>query len=203
MEISVTVPANVIHCLLHFAAQKDVRYYLNGIYIRIGQHATHLVASDGSKLGAYRVRYSQPGPQDVVEAIAPRELFRTVPSKGDVVLRVTPGSPTRIAIEYHGKLQGVPAIDGRYPDWRKIMPRSVSGAPAQWLPQNLALVLKASECLKKRYKKGYLTTCRIGHNGQDAAILDFGDPDFTGVIMPLRDDSSPKTLPAWVEELGA
>jgi len=60
MEIETIVNARIIAALRLFAAEKDVRGYLNGINLEIGPGETRLVATNGAMLGCFRVVSLQP-----------------------------------------------------------------------------------------------------------------------------------------------
>jgi hypothetical protein len=85
--------------------------------------------------------------------------------------------------------------DNPYPKFRDVLPTEVSGDAAQFDARLITIFGKAYNLLQ-RGKLRYQCV-GIGHNGRGAALLDLGDPNFIGCIMPLR-ESGPTSLPEWL-----
>ena len=215
-----TVEHSTIKALLTFAASKDVRYYLLGICVDV-RAATDarpadvtLVATDGVIMLAHPVPLEdvegviEPGQyiihRDALESITPMKAGRTaLPIK----LTIRTPAPTvdadgrtvaaRPEVEITGAttLRTTP-IDGRYPDWRRVLPRTASGVPAPLDGRLIARIAKAYDYMNDTPKYFQLT---IHHNGPTGASLITGwRGDGLGVIMPMRDpDTFPETLPVW------
>lgn len=215
-----TIQHSTIKALLTFAASKDVRYYLLGICVDV-RAATDarladvtLVATDGVILLAHPVSLSdvegalEPGqyiiPRDALEAITPMKAGRTaLPIK----LTIRTPAPTtdaegravtaRPEVEITGAttLRTAP-IDGRYPDWRRVLPRTASGVPAPFDGRLIARIAKAYDHMNEKPRLFQLS---IHHNGPTGASLITGwAGDGLGVIMPMRDPTPfPETFPAW------
>lgn len=72
-------------------------------------------------------------------------------------------------------------LDLPYPLWRRIIPVNLSGEGSQFNASNLMLFKRASARL------GVERPPRVMHNGKDGALVMIqGEPDFIGVVMPLR-----------------
>ena len=214
-----TIQHSTIKSLLVFAAKKDIRYYLNGICVDV-RAATDarpadvtLVATDGHIMLAHPVPLSdverpEPGqyiiPRESLKAITPMKAGRTA-----LPLRITITTPAptvdaegrtvtpRPEIEITGAttLRTAP-IDGRYPDWRRVIPRTASGIPAAFDGRLIARIAKAYDYMNEKPKFFQLT---IHHNGPDSGSLITGwRGDGIGVIMPMRGPAPfPETFPAW------
>ena len=215
-----TIQHSTIKALLTIAADKDVRYYLLGICVDV-RAATDarladvtLVATDGHIMLAHPVPLADVDgviesgqyiiPRDALEAVAPMKAGRTaLPIK----LTIRTPAPTmdaegqtvvaRPEVEITGAttLRTTP-IDGRYPDWRRVLPRTASGVPAPFDGRLIARIAKAYDYMNDKPKYFQLS---IHHNGPDGPSLITGwKGDGLGVIMPMRDpDTFPETLPAW------
>ena len=215
-----TVQHSTIKALLTFAASTDIRYYLLGVCVDV-RAATDarpadvtLVATDGVIMLAHPVPLSdvegfiEPGqyiiPRDALDAVLPAKAGRTtLPIK----LTIRTPAPTtdaegravaaRPEVEITGAttLRTAP-IDGRYPDWRRVLPRTASGVPAPFDGRLIARIAKAYDYMNGKHKLFQLS---IHHNGPDGPSLITGwRGDGLGVIMPMRDpDTFPETLPAW------
>lgn len=214
MEIKLTVRAGVIAVLKLFASNKDVHRYLNGINLEIGRNEARLVASDGVMLGCFRVESDQPDVDTpLTNIIIPNNLLKPIKPIGLVEITIgeretkdngegeeVPVSNARpVTITYGGLSISGETLGGKYPDFRSVIPSEVSGQPAQFDLRLIATLAKAWSILHGR-KGPYCVG--IGHNGNNPALITLGDPDFVGVIMPLRSDSivTPNTPPSWVHD---
>lgn len=215
-----TIQHSTLKALLTFAADKDVRYYLLGICVDV-RAATDarladvtLVATDGYVMLAHPVPLSdvdgviEPGqyiiPRDALESAARMKAGRTALP---ITLTIRTPAPTidaegrtvaaRPEVEITGAttLRTAP-IAGRYPDWRRVLPRTASGVPAPFDGRLIARIAKAYDYMNEKPR---LFKLSIHHNGPTGASLITGwKGDGLGVIMPMRDpDTFPEALPAW------
>lgn len=197
--MKITIDHSVIKALLICAAKQDLRYYLKGVCVDARANGDVIfVTTDGHRLLAYPVA------TDAIEAlvpgqyIIPREALEAVkPCKaGRHVLPITIEIDTAKGLE--NKITGAtsvvtPLIDGKFPDWRRVMPAQVSGEPAQYNPEYVSGFGDICKLLGGKYGP------HINHNGSSAAPVTNLGPAL-GVIMPLRlDDDEIKfsALPAW------
>jgi hypothetical protein len=183
------------------ASKERTRYYLNGVYIEF--HANHLVmvATDGHCLAAVRQTLDAPLPAPPAGVIIPLDLIaRIKPSKVEPLahaeLSVT---GARVTIDYLGDTFAANAIDGTFPDWRRVAPASVSGVAAQFNP-----ALPARFAAAARVFSSKPSVFSIGHNGLASALVDWVPADAGaglegfGVIMPWYRKQAPMTAPpAW------
>lgn len=211
MEIRVSVPAKYIEVLKLFAGEKDPRAYLNGINLEIGAAKSRLVATNGAMLGCFRVESEQPDvntpltdiiiPNNLLKAIKPTGLVEIAvgelkTKKNDKGEKVPVSNARPVTLTYAGwSITGM-TTEGVFPDFRRIIPATVSGQPAQFDVNLIASIAKARLILHGRKSGRYAT---IGFNGDDAALLDLADENFVGVIMPLSPDRvvAPKEAPYW------
>lgn len=210
MEIRITVPGIIIAALRLFAAEKDMRNYLEGIALEIGRKETHLVATDGYMLGCFRVECEQPDiDAPLVDIIIPLSMLKPIKPADTVEIVIgdpevdAKGKPTRarpVTLWYGGVSVSGKTMDDSYPSfWRRKIPAKVSGEPVQFDLRFMTRLAKAWSILhgsKKAFAVG------IGYNGEDAALIDLDYKDFTGVIMPMRRETPTKS-PSWVRGLGA
>lgn len=212
--MKITVPANVIKALLLAAAKDDVRYYLNGICVDVTSKGTALVATTGTMLLAVPIEETE----DPIEGqwIVGRDVLTSVkPVKAgrhEFPVTITiDAAPVRPDPERPGvTIKGTPVVtiagattattapvDGRYPDWRRVIPTKQNDIPSQF---DAALVAT--------FGKIYGLLCggkgspRIHHNGANGAFVDGIGANAIGVIMPMRDgtDETPTPhpgIPEW------
>ena len=125
----VTLSAAELHqCIRNTAfsmAQQDVRFYLNGMLLEIGDARLACVATDGHRL-AYAQCATGANPAEPVRAIIPRKsigelqrLLGTLDGEDAVRLLITPQHLQVLAgdVRLTTKL-----IDGRFPDYNRVIP---------------------------------------------------------------------------------
>ena len=211
--MKITVEHSVIKALLICAAKVDVRYYLKGVCVDARSNGdVVLVATDGHRMLAYPVAVDNiealaPGeyiiPREALEAVKPAKAGRTVmPIQLDIVTAPDTRHPEdaeviikgKTSITVTGATSAVTApIDGKYPDWRRVVPASTSGELAQYQSEYVAGFGDICKLLGGRYGP------YINYNGTGAAIVtNIGAA--LGVLMPLRMDGDELTYtgaPAW------
>lgn len=192
---------------LHAAAQAvstdETRYYLNGVCVEIERDTVTYVATDGHILFCYRDPDS--GPHDLLgtyiiptATIKLAKLDAKTKRAPAVLLKQLDGRKMELATFGAGFV--FEAIDGTFPDWRRVIPAEAepAGPPKEREMQhyNPALV-------SRLWKAGAL----IDHdkptlipNGGGPAYMVYSDPNAFGVLMPLRPNVPiAKTMrPAWI-----
>jgi len=214
MEIKITVRAEIIAVLKLFAADKDIRFYLNGINLEIGATESRLVATNGHILGCFRVESEQPDVDaPLTNIIIPNDLLKPIKPTGLVEITIgeletkdngkgeeVPVSNARpVTLTYAGLSMSGKTVDGRFPDFRRVIPSKVSGQPAQFDPRLIGTLAKAWSILHG----GKGPHCvGLGFNGNDVALITLADENFVGVIMPMspRANTAPETPPSWVHD---
>ncbi len=129
-EREFSIGTDDLHALLErtaFAmAQQDVRYYLNGLLLDIDAAVIRGVATDGHRLAKSEVAVSGDG-QTSQQAIVPRkaiqELLRFLgESEGEANIKL---NPNHMRVEIDDITFTTKLIDGRYPDYEKVLPRDI------------------------------------------------------------------------------
>ena len=129
---SISVPQDVLARLLdktHFSmAQQDVRYYLNGLLIETGGKALRSVATDGHRLALCEVELDENSGSEK-QVIVPRkgilELQRLLGGDGDIQIEL--GS-NHVRIQLDGIRFTSKLIDGRFPEYERVIPQDTSNA---------------------------------------------------------------------------
>ncbi len=111
----------------HFSmAQQDVRYYLNGLLVETDGQYLRAVATDGHRLALCQVKLGgkkMPEQQVIVPRKGVLELQRLMSGEGDVDLQL--GS-NHIRIELEGIRFTSKLIDGRFPEYERVIPQDTS-----------------------------------------------------------------------------
>lgn len=210
--MKITIDHNTIKALLICAAKQDLRYYLKGVLVDARASDVTLVTTDGHRMLAYPVATDAiealaPGqyiiPREALEAVKPCKAGRvTLPITIEIVTAPDQPDPERGGVTIKGKTSitvtgatsAVTApIDGKFPDWRRVLPKTVSGEPTQYNPEYVSGFGDICKLLGGKYGPF------INHNGSSAAPVTNLGPAL-GVIMPLRldgDDVKFSSLPSW------
>ena len=182
---SITIKAECIKALLHLTSDDPARPAMHGIFLdatRPGE--TFLVATDGNVLGVIRIEgksLDKPVSVTIPEGFARLHSGRAKRTKSDVVISLNRG-------KWHIKSGSddssfTPPAEKFY-DWRRAIPRMLSGIPSQINPDLLVRMADAYEELGGDRGIGVI----VGHNGPTGAniVRLEGIPEFFGLVMPYR-----------------
>lgn len=111
----------------HFSmAQQDVRYYLNGMLLETKGTLLRAVATDGHRLALCEVEITD-AKMDEQQVIVPRkgvlELQRLMSGKGSLDIEL---GPNHIRIQLEGIRFTSKLIDGRFPEYDRVIPKESS-----------------------------------------------------------------------------
>jgi DNA polymerase-3 subunit beta len=197
MQFSVT--ADTLKALTLIAAKDDRRYYLNGVCIDVavtGATEAVAVATDGHMLIAVPLQLDPDVTAAAGQYIIPRELIDGLKARKGAFATVKLDARS-VTINVGGANITAPLIDGQFPDWRRVVPRTVTGLASQIDADYLHAMKKAHKLLGGSYSP------TIAHNGAETGdggaarvLLAAGA---IGVIMPLRADKPVLDTPAWLE----
>ena len=187
------IPADTIKALLVIAAKKDTRGYLKSVCIDVRESDAVAVATDGHKLLALPLTLADDAPALVPgRYIVAREALESVKPVLKRPITVAIDSTARAATLDNGSAATTaPLMDATYPDWRKVVPLTVSGEVSQFNAEYVGAFGKVYKLLGGKYSPS------IRHNGDSAArVVLTGDA--VGVIMPMRGDTQPLDSPSWL-----
>lgn len=198
MQNQFTVKQSTLKALLLLAAKKDIRYYLVGVNAEFSPSVTRIVATDGHKLGLH-----QAGAQNVGHGalIIPADVINALPKTGTYDPELTfikcegPGAWEIVGLPNNGRIV-FQEVDGKFPDYARIMTAKTDGLAASYNPEYLMQFLKVQHLLGGSKK----CTINLYQSGVSSALVTLADvPEFYGVIMPMRtdaDNGAGKTVPA-------
>ncbi len=198
MNATIQLDAAKLRAVSLFSATKDIRYYLNGVYVEASATETRVAATDGHVLAVVR--------SDEVNGMAAcPEISLIVPGaviasalklleKDDkhLSLFLDDGKWTMVA---NGARLPFEPIDGKFPDYRRVIPtKEPEGIAAQFNPELLMRFKKAAKALGAKFSP--IVHHDIPEHSALVTIPSF--PDFAGVIMPLRTDKADMFRPSWM-----
>ena len=193
---TITIPAPYVGAILQFPALKSVKrcnnfVYLESVYLESTGDSAFMVATDGSILGAFRLEFP---PASSFKAIIPRQAFLGVKfghRADDVAVTITDTDAT-VSQGQFVKTEKLVPLD--YPDWRRVIPHSVSGEAGYYDAGLVARIGRAAEVL---HGKGRTWKAHIEQNGKESvALVGLNNPSFVGAIMPMI--ARPAVVPKWV-----
>jgi DNA polymerase-3 subunit beta len=184
-----TIQIKTIKALLHFAAKKDIRYYLQGVQIEQGETGTYAVATNGHFLAVARIDTKAQAPASVI--VGSDYLATAIKGNKLDFITLDVDGP-KVTIKTGANEVTVQAVDGRYPDWRRVIRAPQTGEQAYFNPEYLATVQKAA----REYhgtKNAFYHVAQNGTNVGHCAI----DDDLQVFVMPVRGGGSNPAAP-WV-----
>lgn len=125
LNLDQSVLRRVIEATQFSMANQDARYFLNGMKFETENNVLRTVATDGHRLAVCGIQLEQTDVPDY-SIIVPRkgvlELMRLLDSTHDVV-RVCMGQ-NNIQVHLENIIFTSKLIDGRFPDYRRVLPRN-------------------------------------------------------------------------------
>jgi DNA polymerase III sliding clamp (beta) subunit (PCNA family) len=179
--INLNINASIIRAAMANQATKDVRYYLTGILITT---TGDIVGTDGHTcfVGKHTWEDCDTLPRDVILSIK-----GAIPISASVVniqLDDIEGSATTKGIVRAGnKVLECIEIDGKYPDYKRVIPARLSDEYSNFLCFDASLLARIEKTFGKRAQVGIYTRGTSSSIRIESSIL-----DGILVIMPMRID---------------
>jgi len=187
--ISFTVAA--LRAAASHMADQDVRYYLNGVYV--DTERGRLVATDGHRMMVVRI-----SPNKDIKPFIMRDTFVNAVLKAmtgkkysamllDVDVEDKPGLRSMTANTGTSKIVGE-ELDGKFPEYDKVTPKSVSGEKASFNAEYLRDAQRAlNQYTYGRPESGDKSGPYLAHNGLGPAVMmPTASDELFAIIMPLR-----------------
>jgi DNA polymerase-3 subunit beta len=189
----------------HAMATNDIRYYLNGVLIEHNGAETRLVTTDGHRMHMV-IQESKGLAVPAVEFIMPADMVKKC---------ITAKAPRqdkspKIVIAYdNGKISArLPdgseivqfATDGKFPDYRRIIPQLDGSAPEISVFNNdyVADAIKGF-CDYAEIKGKTKPSIGLRPRGNSSGVLCVDN--YLAVVMPLRGEISPMPAPKFSQPL--
>ncbi len=184
-----------IRAMLHLAAKKDIRYYLQGINVVRDNRGTYIEATDGHILGRLLVdAIRSETKQNVVLPTDALAKLKGTKKTGDEWLHFSVEGLSVECITGDATIR-FSAHDARFPDTDRVIPLVINpenNKPATFNPDLLVRFVDLSEELY-----GKRAVPAVLQQGTMCSIVSFCDDDsFIGVMMPFR-ETTPAKVPAW------
>lgn len=192
-QFTITLTRAQLRSALIFAAEKDIRYYLNGVLLQVGECGDcRLVATDGHRLAVLAVG-DHPGATPG-EYIIPREAIKPVKRASrtngqsvqvDICIPAENGDTRGTALIKSGAdiIAGGALIPGKFPDWQRVCPEPsrMSGEPGTFNAFYLGDIGAALVEFGDKFP-----ALEILHNGTSAGLVLNPEHGLMVAIMPMR-----------------
>lgn len=227
MEFLARVNPRYFAGIERFAAAKDVRFYLCGVFIEPHPHGgVTIVATDGHIMAA---AYDPEGwcAEPIIVGDITRPLLSACKKRGLPSARAEqlwiakdcavvsssaetepPPAPFGEAALHSSKIS---IIDGQFPDWRRVMPNDRTVRPAEFPAVNgryLATVSEAVQIMADTHRSLNVNSIRLYPDGDSLSVvvrsldLDLADR-FVALVMPVQADKLYAVLPYFVKHAPA
>jgi DNA polymerase-3 subunit beta len=204
--MNITINTSIFAAVALFRGVDDIRYYLNGLYLETGANGARLVGCNGHQLAVAKIEGEYPESSIII----PGSLVAAVKSKAkgpqQVTLEFKDGAqqyvkkgnvegvfvPRDITLTIGEMTSTAKELDGKFPEYRRVVPSETDGATAQFDPSLIGCIDKACTILGSKSFVG------IAYNG-DKSGLSVINENFVVVTMPYK--IFPLNVsPAWVQE---
>ena len=129
LALSADLLCQAIDATQYAMALQDVRYYLNGLLLMLDAGSLRTVASDGHRLATWSATLPE-GLETPREMILPRkaaqELSRLLKGHPEPIRLSL--APNTLTVDLGALIFSTKLIDGRYPDWQRVMPGQLDRA---------------------------------------------------------------------------
>lgn len=191
-----TLKRKDIRGMLHLAAKKDIRYYLQGIHVTRDLRGTYIEATDGHIMGRLFIDGIQS--DTPISVILPTEhllKLKGTKRQGDDWLSF---SVEGFSVECISDNQTVrfQALDGRFPDTDRVIPMVFKDEEIKPATFNPDLLVRFVDFSEEIWGKRQIPS--MIQRGSQSILVSFPmmDDHFVGVMMPIKDQGMAK-VPEW------
>tara|TARA_R110000851_G_scaffold187318_1_gene337101 strand:- start:12071 stop:13159 length:1089 start_codon:yes stop_codon:yes gene_type:complete len=133
-------------------ANNDVRYYLNGLMIEVDNNKLTSVSTDGHRMIVVESECKS-NSDSVFQSIIPRKSVDNLKSVIGNAEEVTINfSSNSVSISVEGKTMLSKLVDGKFPDYRRVIPKSTNKTVIANTSELKAAIRRASILANEKYK---------------------------------------------------
>ena len=180
------INANALRAATHCAASKDIRHYLNGVYVKFKTEERATVAgTDGHCLFVCLADTQNVGDLLGTALIIPNDALKKLDKRAQTV-ELTKIGENAFRL---GDIVFTP-VDGTFPDIGRVIPDASTIASREIKPAiyNPDLLVKARKALQTYYGTKPTAVFQFAQYGDDCGIMHSGGHVAQVVIMPMRDN---------------
>ncbi len=175
-------------------ATTDIRYYLNGVKLEFNGQEARLIATDGHRL--HMVIEDRGGElNEPVSFIVPADMVKACckakAPKGRQIVEIEfsiDGQRIEAALPDGSTISNT-ALDGRFPDYCRVIPgeSSYECSPSFYNPD---YIVDAVQGLREYLEIGKKSFPAVGFAQRGSASGVLSVPGFTAIVMPMRADAT-------------
>jgi hypothetical protein len=187
---TITFPTKCFRAVYRAMADKDIRYYLCGVYLEHNGQETRLTATDGHRL--HSVRHFRAEKTPAVSFIIPADMVKAIikiKKMEEVSLSYDDENKT-IAFEWLSNTVTMKEVDNRFPDYRRILPKDKPSKEQSYF--NPSYLMDANESFKDWIEKKI--TYSFFHNGTSSGFAEY--ENLLCLVMPIRENGQPSAISA-------
>ena len=191
-----TIKRKDIRGMLHLAAKKDIRYYLQGINVVRDNRGTYIEATDGHILGRLFIDGIQSDvPMNVVLPTEHLIKLKGTKKQGDDFLHFSVEGHAVECITANETVR-FQAHDARFPDTDRVIPMVFKDEDIKPATFNPDLLVRFVDFSEEIWGKRQIPS--LIQRGDQSILVSFPmmDDHFVGVMMPCRDGGLAK-VPEW------
>jgi len=173
------IPTDILKAAHLFIGKEQTRYYLQGVNIEAADPGVRLTSTDGHRLFTAGVAFEDPHPAFEAFILPGDAIKRALTGYKELMIEIDEIKETVGGVSFK-------AIDGTFPDWRRVAPSKFTGEAAQFNSDYVHDFGKAAKILNGGKKSFNGLGAYIAHNGQSPAVVTFGRDDCMGLLMPMR-----------------
>lgn len=206
LDRRVRISAELAAMMLPFISSEEPRYYLQGIHVEPHHdEGVLLVATDGHRMAIIHDKGGETNGNWICEV--PRLLRKELVATHDTSASLHfighgayltgfsfDGDPKDVG-EDHLIALGAPPIDGKFVDWRRVVPDTLPSGDVSCF--NAGYISDFAEVARRR--QGVAITIYADGAGP-AVVLVQNVPEFLGALMPMTKKNMPAAMPDWFAE---
>lgn len=215
----ITISAKLFNAAWQFISTEETRYYLNGVYIEPHPDGgVTMIATDGICLVALRdIDAHIEGTESWICGLPKQPFAPVLKRKNSGALHFVDQSayvtdsiigndafnasfdPTKISRE-HLAIGFAPAIDGTFPDWRKVIPTTFDGQTERTTLNGKILERFTKALAPLKDDKGFVPLNIITPPSEGVPVIIHSETirEFFGIAMPIRSTRDDGALPDWL-----
>jgi len=119
--------SSLLNSTSYAMAQQDVRYFLNGLLLEVGQQLIKVVSTDGHRLAKNQVSHQDLNgeiKQSIIPRKAVQEISKFLNSDSDDLIQIGINN-SHISVNSNDYQFISKLIDGRYPEYQKVIPNNL------------------------------------------------------------------------------